>query len=125
MTRKAQHSIMEYILLTFFIMVVIIAIIFFLTGWQVSQFELEQEKTKIDRAFWLTKSFLTSQYFVKDNSMFDSMKLSAALSVECEELEKIFTAYLEADAKLFSAGSAVEDADKLFSFYTEDFEFLD
>lgn len=89
MTRKAQHSIMEYILLTFFIMVVIIAIIFFLTGWQVSQFELEQEKTKIDRAFWLTKSFLTSQYFVKDNSMFDSMKLSAALD-SCEELEKIF-----------------------------------
>ncbi len=108
MTRKAQHSIMEYILLTFFIMVVIIAIIFFLTGWQISQTQLEQEKTKMDRAFWLAKSFLSSQYFVKDNSMFDDMKLRATVGVGCEELEKVFGYEWFAEIRLLD-GSGITD----------------
>lgn len=78
--------------MTFFVLVVIIGLIIFLSYWQVTQLGVEQTRTEMDRALFLTKHFLNSQQFVKKDSMFDDGKLTALFSLPnaCEELQKVF-----------------------------------
>ncbi len=89
---SGQISILEYALLTFFVMVVIIGLIIFLSYWQVTQLGVEETRTRMDRALFLTKHFLNSQQFVKRDSMFDDGKLTALFSLPnaCEELQEVF-----------------------------------
>jgi hypothetical protein len=93
-SRKAQSSIMEYLLLSFFILMVIIALIFFLTFWQSSQLSLEQQNLKSQRLDTLLNRFINSPLFVMENSVFDDSKLMAIQSLEnkgaCQDLEALF-----------------------------------
>lgn len=89
-TKKAQMGIMEYIFLTFLIMVVIVVLIFFFTGWQVSQLEMEKSRTRIDAALGAAKNTLSSPLMVREDSMFDDVKLTALLDTDCSDLEDIF-----------------------------------
>jgi hypothetical protein len=88
---KGQTGMMEYILMVFFIMVIIVVLIIFLSGWQVTQLQLEKSKGSFDRALSVTKMALDSPYLVKEDSMFDDTKLASALRPGmCEEMEKVF-----------------------------------
>jgi len=89
---SGQASILEYALMTFFVLVVIIGLIIFLSYWQITQLGIEETKTRTDRVLFLTKHFLNSQQFVKRDSMFDDGKLTALVSLPnaCEELQKVF-----------------------------------
>jgi hypothetical protein len=89
LARKGQMGIMEYIMLTFMIMVVIVMLIFFLSGWQVSQAQIESSKARTAQVLSLTKSVLNSPLFARDDSMLDDVKLTALLG-KCQELKEVF-----------------------------------
>jgi len=82
---------MEYIVLTFFIFVVIIVLIFFLFGFQITQLGSEKRKGFSDRALELTKQISASPLFVKEEGVFDDGKLTSLTTIgnTCEKLEKI------------------------------------
>lgn len=89
--RKGQVSIMEYILLTFFILMVILALIFFLSWWQLTQLGMEEHKLKMEKVFLAASHVTNSPYFVKENAIFDDAKLTAAKSLGpsiCKDFEK-------------------------------------
>lgn len=90
---SGQSSMMEYLLLSFFVLATIIVMIFFLTGWQFSQFNLENQKIQNTRVINLQDSFINSQIFVNENSVFDDAKLTSIQSFHyeaCEDLAAIF-----------------------------------
>lgn len=97
--RKGQAGIMEYILLTFFIMVIVVILIIFVSGWQISQLEMGQAQDKTRKILTLTQNVLNSQMFVKGSGMFDDSKLHALSDLEnpnnpdldiCTDLEQAF-----------------------------------
>ncbi len=91
--KRGQVSIMEYILLTFFILVVILALLFFLSWWQFSQLGMQEHKLKMERILFLAKYVSNSPYFIKENSIFDDSKLTAAKSLGpgiCDDFESVF-----------------------------------
>ena len=90
MSFRGQMGIMEYIFLTFLIMVVIVVLMFFFTGWQVSQLQMEQTRTRVDAALTAAKKTLNTPFMAKDDSLFDDVKLTSLLDMECSELEGIF-----------------------------------
>lgn len=87
-----QSEIMEYIVLTFFILIVVIVLMFFLIGYQVGQLSLKKHGNQAERALTLTKQISSSPLFVREDGVFDDGKLTALkmLSGSCEELEKFF-----------------------------------
>jgi hypothetical protein len=78
--------------MTFFIIVIIVALMVFLSYWQITQLRVEETKAQTDRALFLAKHLLNSQHFVKKDSMFDDGRLTALASLPdaCGELQKIF-----------------------------------
>jgi len=91
--KKAQVSIMEYILLTFFILLVILGLLFFLSWWQFSQIGMEEHKVKMERILFLAQYVSNSPYLVKENSIFDDAKLTAIKSLGpgiCKDFESVF-----------------------------------
>ncbi len=89
---KGQMGMMEYIMLTFFIMVIVIVLIFFLGGWQMTQVEMEKIRGRSDKALALMKEVSASPLLVRSNQVFDDTKLMVTLERECSELEDIFGA---------------------------------
>ena len=95
---KGQANIMEYILMTFFIFVIIIALMFFLSIWQVSQVQMSSASDYLERVGDISDAVMKSVYFIKGStmvvdSMFDDSKLMAFVSggeEVCDQLEKIF-----------------------------------
>jgi hypothetical protein len=91
--RKAQASIMEYILLTVFIIMIIFALLIFLSWWQTSQLGMQEHRIKTEKTLFLARYLSTSPYFVKEGSVFDDAKLTAIKSLGpdiCKEFEGIF-----------------------------------
>ena len=88
---RGQAHLMEYVLLSFFILLVIVLITFFLTGWQITTTGSEQRKVIYDRAEFLLRAFTNSPYInkntYKEGSMLEDSKLS---SITCEDLEKLY-----------------------------------
>lgn len=91
---KAQAHMMEYILLTLFIMIIIVALIFFLMSWQFTQLRASESKSEGEKALYLMKFFIKSPFFTKDESIFDDAKLDAFEQIQydggCEDLDVIF-----------------------------------
>jgi hypothetical protein len=84
---------MEYLLLSLFILLIIIVMVFFLSWWQFSQFGMEQQRMKNQRTEVLASRFINSPLFVTDNSVFDDSRLMGiqSLGLEyCSELEPFF-----------------------------------
>jgi hypothetical protein len=92
MPTKGQSNIMEYLILTIFIMFIIIVLVFFLSGWQYSQFRSREYRDETQRVVLLMDYFTNSPYFIKEKSMFDDSKLWAIMDTDdsCEYLEEIF-----------------------------------
>jgi hypothetical protein len=110
MVYKAQIGIMEYVLLTFFILVIIVAVILFFTGWQLFQMDLEKSKEAGDKTLSLTKQFLNTPYMVKENSVFDDGKLTALVSLSdvCKDLEAVFGFDWFLEITIFDNNSRIE-----------------
>jgi len=89
MRRSGQMALMEQIITLFFVMVIIVFIIFFLVTWQVSRSNAEKEKIEEMRGLSILKTLISSNYLVKENSMFDDSKLTSMLGKE-DELKEIF-----------------------------------
>ena len=89
--RLAQAQLMEYIILILFVMIIIVMLALFLTGWQISNIEYERQKSFEKKAMFLTKSLITSPYLNKkgyeEGSMFEDSKLTV---LTCEDLQQIF-----------------------------------
>ena len=88
---KGQVHIMEYVLLSFFIILVIVMIALFLTGWQITTTESEQRDVFVNRAEFLLRAFTNSPYLnkntYKEGSMLEDSKLSA---ITCEDLQELY-----------------------------------
>lgn len=93
---KGQGQMLEYVLLMVFIVGVVLALIFFLTWWQLSQLSIEKSETQQDRLLSLVKQFLDSPYLTKEGSMLDDGKLTALVMMDnnidrsCERLQDIY-----------------------------------
>lgn len=85
---------MEYLLLSFFILMVILVMILFLTGWFFSQQGLEQQNIEKERALTMLERLTNSPLFVKENSVFDDSKLIAIQSLgetsACRDFQDLF-----------------------------------
>jgi hypothetical protein len=88
---KGQVHLMEYVLLGFFVVLIIVVITFFLTGWQISTTSSEQRSMEYSRAEFLLRSFANSPYLnknaYKEGSMLEDSKLT---SITCEELQTLY-----------------------------------
>lgn len=88
---KGQVHLMEYVLLSFFVVLIIVVITFFLTGWQISTTRSEQSNLEYSRAEFLLRSFANSPYInkntYKEGSMLEDSKLT---SITCEELQSLY-----------------------------------
>ncbi len=107
--KKAQTGMMEYIVLTFFIIVVLIAIMFFLFGFQVAQFSIEKQSSKTTRALQLASLATTHPLFVKEDGMLDDAKLTSLATLEdpCSRLEEIFGSDFFIEISAFDAAGTV------------------
>ncbi len=88
---KGQAHLMEYVLLSFFVLLVIVMFTFLLTGWQMSTIGSERERVKYSKAEFLFRAFTNSPYInkntYKEGSMFEDSKLTA---ITCEELQQLY-----------------------------------
>jgi len=90
-SKKAQSEIMEYVLMVVFIVAAIMAIIFFLTWWNVQQFQMDAFKNKQDRIAGIAQYMMGDYMFSNGDAIFDDAKLTAInASMNCEDLQKIF-----------------------------------
>lgn len=89
--RKGQVQIMEYILLSFFVILVIVIATLLLTGWQITTARSEQQRVFYDRAEFILRAFTNSPYInkagFKEGSMMEDSKLTA---ITCGDLQKLY-----------------------------------
>ena len=89
--KKGQAQIMEYILLSFFVVLIIVIATLLLTAWQITSVQSEQNKVFYDRAEFLLRAFTNSPYInkntFKEGSMMEDSKLTA---ITCEDLESLY-----------------------------------
>jgi hypothetical protein len=93
---RAQASIMEYILMTFFLLVVIISMILFMGWWNVTQISIDQSKLAGSSALLLLQVLSNSEYIAEENSVLDDSRLTAIKAMQsegvdfCSEFEPVF-----------------------------------
>lgn len=90
---RGQAQLMEYVLLSFFIILIIVLTTLFLTGWQITSTQSEQRRVFYSKAEFLLRAFTNSPYVnkntYKEGSMLEDSKLT---SITCEDLEKLYGA---------------------------------
>lgn len=100
---KGQSSIMEYLLLSFFVLLVIVALIFFFSWFQFSQLGMEQRNIENLRIGLLIDRFSNTPLLVRETAVFDNYKLHALDYLAdrgfCTDLESMFGTdwYLEVE----------------------------
>jgi len=98
---KGQAAMMEKVIVMFFVVIIIVALIIFLSGWFMLNIRTEGQRTTNERALFIMKNVATNPLFVKDDSMFDDTKLTAASDMPCEAFEKLYGEnwYIEVENK--------------------------
>jgi len=86
---KGQTEMFEYVIATFFIVLIIIFVMFMLASYQNDQLKLEADKFKDQRTEQLLKRVLSSPLLAKEDSVLDDGKLIAALSL-CDDMKDFF-----------------------------------
>jgi hypothetical protein len=81
-----------------------------LTTWQVSRAKIEKNRINQRRAITILKKTIVSEYFAKDNSMFDDSKLTSMLG-RCEELKKIFGENWFAEIRVIDGNNEIVPCD--------------
>jgi hypothetical protein len=89
---KAQSEMMEYILMVVFLVAAIIAIILFLSWWNIQQLQMEGSKNLDDRVVSIAQLMMNDYMLANGDSVFDDAKLTsvAAAGIKCEDLQKIY-----------------------------------
>lgn len=108
---KGQVHLMEYVLLSFFVLLIIVMITFFLTGWQMSTIGSEQNRITYAKAEFLLRAFTNSPYInknsYKEGSMLEDSKLG---SITCDALEKLYgTGWYAEIETLESSGNCTDE----------------
>ena len=84
---SGQFGMMEYIILALFMMVVVIAIVFFLFGWEFGA----SRRAGLDQAYseslFMINLFIHSGFFTEKDNMLDDSKL---MVMKCEDIQRIF-----------------------------------
>jgi hypothetical protein len=88
---KGQVHLMEYVLLSFFVVLIIVLVTFFLTGWQMGTTSSQQRNLEYAEAEFFLRSFANSPYInkntFKEGSMLEDSKLT---SITCPELQTLY-----------------------------------
>ncbi len=105
---KAQQGILEYVMLTLFVVIVIIALLFFLSWWQASQLGLEKRSNAVQRTYSVLGQFINDPVLVKSSSVLDDSKLTALQSMDCDDMEKVFGSGWYANVTLFEGDARME-----------------
>lgn len=102
MRYKSQSELMEYVFLTFFVVVLIFGIIFFLTYWQTSQYKIEISKEEKNKVLSIGEHFMYFPFLTKEKFMFDDSKLTGVLvALKCKDLERFFGTNWYVSIKIF------------------------
>ncbi len=81
---------MEYILMGFFIMLVIVLVVFFLAGWHIGTVKSKGSLLRQQKATLLLKAFSNSPYLNKEGFKEGGMLEDSKLTVlECDDLEEM------------------------------------
>ena len=89
--RKGQSEIMEHMLMVVFIVAAILALILFLTWWNVQQLKMEATRNTQDRILELAQHITGDYLFANENYMLDDAKLTSINAIlGCEKLEELF-----------------------------------
>jgi hypothetical protein len=90
--KKGSVELMEYMFLTLFVIVIVIAFVLFLSWWQMSQVGAERSRMQMDKALVISKGFASSPLFAREESMLDDGKLTAAMEIAdiCQRLDEIY-----------------------------------
>ncbi len=75
--KKGSVELMEYMFLTLFVIVIVIAFVIFLSWWNVSQTNVERARMELDKTLVMTKTLLSSPFLAREDSMLDDGKLTA------------------------------------------------
>jgi len=110
MKSKGQAHIMEYFILSFFVMVVIVLLIIFITTYQIGSSRSEQSDAQFQKTMFMLKTFssspLLNKLAYKEGSMLEDSKLTALSSIPCSEAEGAFGQGWFAEVKVI--GNTVE-----------------
>jgi len=79
---RAQASIMEYILMTFFLLVAIVSMVLFMGWWNVTQIAIDHNKLTGRNALMLLQDLSDSEYIALENSVLDDSRLTAIKMME-------------------------------------------
>lgn len=78
---------MEYIILALFMLVIVIAIVFFLFGWEFGSLRREGLDQAYAKSLLMINIFTHSEFFTEKDNMLDDSKLMVA---KCGDIERIF-----------------------------------
>jgi hypothetical protein len=100
--RKAQSSMMEYLLMSLFVLMVIIVLILFLSWWQLSQINMEERNIKNHEIISLMDQIGNSPVLAMSSMDFDDSRLTAVASLgneACTDLRSMLGGdwYIEVD----------------------------
>ena len=85
--RKGQFGMLEYIILALFMVVIVMAIVFFLFGWEFGVAQREGLDQLYAKSLSMISFFSHSDFFTEKDNMLDDSKLMVA---KCEDIEAIF-----------------------------------
>ncbi len=92
---KGSVELMEYMFLTLFVIVIVIAFVIFLSWWNISQMDVEKSKVELDKTLVLAKSLVSSPFLARSDSMLDDGKLTALQEMgqdACSAIDGIYGA---------------------------------
>lgn len=100
---------MEYILMSFFMLLVILVLIFFIGWWEFSKLNAQRATMDIESSDELMNRLINSPILVRENSVFDDSRLMAVYSLEsqgiCQDLERLYGGNWFMEIQLLRPGS--------------------
>ena len=92
--KKGSAEMMEYMFMTLFVIVIVIAFVLFLAWWQTSQAGFEKSKMELGKTLMVAKSITSSPFLIREDAMFDDGKLTSALTLAdfCQRTAELYGA---------------------------------
>jgi len=95
---------MEYVLLSFFVLMVIVVIVFFLVGWQIGTTRSRQSLLQQQKTSFMLKMFSNSPYLNKEGFREGGMLEDSKLTVlDCGDLEELMGRNWFAEVKVIDS----------------------
>ncbi len=84
---SGQFGMMEYIIFALFMLIIVVAIVFFLFGWEFGAAQREGLDQAYSKSLSLISRFTHSGFFTEKDNMLDDSKL---MVTKCEDIEAVF-----------------------------------